>query len=131
MKQSVKRPLVILLIICLSIVIGLATDGIWTWIEKQTYPQDYSDLIQTYSEQYNVPSHLVSAVIKVESDFDPRAHSSAQAVGLMQMIPSTFAMLTGTKYLNEHLVDGETYLAICRELDSGSLSAAEVLIKKP
>ena len=41
-------------------------------------------------------------MIKVESDFDPKAQSSAGALGLMQMMPDTFKELTDD-FLCEHL----------------------------
>lgn len=42
---------------------------------------------------YQIPIELVRAVIKVESDFDPRAVSYAGARGLMQLMPKTAAGL--------------------------------------
>lgn len=40
------------------------------------------------SELYAIPETLIRAVIKVESDYDPRVVSSAGARGLMQLMPS-------------------------------------------
>ena len=56
-----------------------------------------------YSAKYNVPEYLIYAVIKVESNFDPLAESSAGARGLMQMTESTFKWLTGSAHLQEYL----------------------------
>jgi len=52
--------------------------------------------------EYNVPEAVIYAVIKVESDFDPVAESSAGAIGLMQLMPSTFEDLT-VNFLKENL----------------------------
>ncbi|UCD19751.1 MAG: transglycosylase SLT domain-containing protein [candidate division WOR-3 bacterium] len=41
------------------------------------------------SLQYDLQADLILAVIKVESEFNPRAHSSAGAIGLMQIMPVT------------------------------------------
>ena len=102
MKASNTRPLIITLIICAAILIGFVTDTVWSWIEKSQHPTDYSEIVSRYAEEYNVPKHLIFAVIKVESDFDPKAKSSAGALGLMQMMPDTFEELTDD-YLCEHL----------------------------
>ena len=50
---------------------------------------DYETLIGHYSRRYNLSSHLVKAVIKAESNFDPFAVSKVGAQGLMQLMPAT------------------------------------------
>ena len=109
--QNTRRVIALLLIIALSIGIGIGIDAIWSAIERATYPQkeDYQGLIQKYSVEYNVPEYVIYAVIKVESDFDPQAESSAGARGLMQMIRSTFEWLTGEEHLNENLSFHDLY----------------------
>jgi hypothetical protein len=49
--------------------------------------------VQAAAARYGVPESLVAAVISVESDFNPRAVSSRGALGLMQLMPSTAALL--------------------------------------
>src|SRR5262245_41339755 len=49
----------------------------------------YDQHIREAATLYQIPEELVRAVIKVESDFDPRAVSPANAHGLMQLIPPT------------------------------------------
>ena len=102
MKSSSKRPLIMALILCVAILIGFVTDAIWSYVEKEQHPINYEEIVSRYSEKYNVPKDLLFAVIKVESDFDPQAMSSAGALGLMQMMPKTFEELT-TKHLCENL----------------------------
>jgi soluble lytic murein transglycosylase-like protein len=48
----------------------------------------YDDHIREASELYRIPIALIRAVIKVESDYDPRVVSSMGARGLMQLMPS-------------------------------------------
>ncbi len=50
----------------------------------------YRELIEKYAEEYNLNPAYVSAIIKQESSFDPRAVSSKGARGLMQFMPDTF-----------------------------------------
>ncbi|MCC5880970.1 MAG: DUF3393 domain-containing protein [Idiomarina sp.] len=49
----------------------------------------FSDSVLRYSSEYGVPPDLVYAVIEVESAFNPYAVSHANALGLMQIVPST------------------------------------------
>jgi len=49
--------------------------------------------ISTAAERYGVPDRLVSAVIRAESGFNPKAVSRKGARGLMQLMPSTASML--------------------------------------
>ena len=77
---------------------------------RLAYPQKYSELVEEYSSLYGVPSEIVYAVIKAESDFDPFAVSRAGAIGLMQLMPSTFLWLTemtGESLAGSSLTDPE------------------------
>ncbi len=47
----------------------------------------YDEHIFEASELYRIPVALIRAVIKVESDYDPRVVSSMNARGLMQLMP--------------------------------------------
>ena len=87
----------------LSLLLGLLTDVVWTLVDKANYPQSYNELVEKYAEVYGVPEYLIYSVIKVESNFRPRAKSDVGAVGLMQMMPKTFNWLTGDEHLGEHL----------------------------
>ena len=53
----------------------------------------YDKLISNASREFNVDSRLLKAMIKAESDFDPRAISKKGAMGLMQIMPENFKML--------------------------------------
>jgi soluble lytic murein transglycosylase-like protein len=59
------------------------------FILKERFPYYYDDIIEKYSTRFDVPKELVLSVIKRESVFDVRAHSFANAYGLMQIIPAT------------------------------------------
>jgi membrane-bound lytic murein transglycosylase B len=56
-------------------------------------PRPYSALIESVAEKNGVPIGLVHAVVQAESNYQPRAKSSAGARGLMQVMPKTGAEL--------------------------------------
>jgi soluble lytic murein transglycosylase-like protein len=87
----------------------------------------YEDIIREAAQKYGVDPALVRAVIKTESNFNPRAKSGAGAKGLMQLMPilakelgvsNVFDprenVLGGTKYLSKLLDrhDGDVRLAL-------------------
>jgi len=53
----------------------------------------YDKLISNASKEFDLDSRLLKAMIKAESDFDPRAISRKGAMGLMQIMPENFEML--------------------------------------
>ncbi len=52
------------------------------------FPRKFLDLIQTNAERFNVKPELILSIIRQESAFNPLARSGADALGLMQVIPS-------------------------------------------
>ncbi len=57
------------------------------------YEKEIFDAVKDVEAVYPVPTALVKAIIKRESDFNPRALSMAGAVGLMQVMPYNAARL--------------------------------------
>jgi cell wall-associated NlpC family hydrolase len=49
----------------------------------------YDDLFTAATNRYHLPAGLLKSVARAESSFNPRAHSPAGAVGLMQLMPAT------------------------------------------
>lgn len=76
------------------------------------YPKDYSEFVETYSEEYGVDTDFCYSMIKCESNFKSDALSRAGAKGLMQITPDTFAWvcqkLYGYEVDEELLFDPET-----------------------
>ena len=99
MRQKIERKNLgakILLILVISVVFGLVFDFVCTRIEYITHPKPdkYVEYVKNYSERFSVPEEIIWAVIKTESGFDPYATSDVGAVGLMQLMPSTFTEIT-------------------------------------
>ncbi len=110
MNNKKRRIIAVSLITLLAILAGFAVDIIWGTVERKTHPIDYAEYVEKYSAEYNIPTYVIYAVIKVESDFEPDALSVDGAYGLMQMMPDTFDDITGNNgdesgqyHLNEHL----------------------------
>jgi len=72
-------------------------------------------VIEKYARQYDVDQDLVWAVIRQESGFNPRAVSPKGAMGLMQLMPGTAAMLgvTDAFDVEQNLAGGIKYLERC------------------
>ena len=58
-------------------------------IQKIIYKKDYEEYVQKYAQEYNVDENLIYALIKAESNFNSKAKSSKDAIGLMQLMEST------------------------------------------
>ena len=79
--------------------------------------------IHRLANQYNVDPHLVQAIIRVESNFNPRAVSRAGALGLMQLMPQTAARYRVENPLNSeaNIEGGIRYLRDLLQLFPGDL----------
>ena len=93
-----------------------------------SYNADVFDhVISEASEKHGVSFSLLKALIKAESDFNPRAVSKAGAMGLMQIMPENVRRLKirdpfdpkdnimgGTRYLKQliHRFEGKLHLAL-------------------
>jgi len=58
-------------------------------VQKAVYPAGWGDLVAEQAARYGVNPLLMLALMRQESSFDPQAQSSAQAMGLTQVVPST------------------------------------------
>jgi soluble lytic murein transglycosylase len=72
------------------------------------FPLAYWDPIRRYSSTHNLDPYLMAALMAQESTFVADVRSAANAVGLMQLIPSTarqMAAKLGMRYSSRLLVD--------------------------
>lgn len=78
--------------------------------------EDMDRIFEEAAARYQLPSKLIKAVAKAESDFNPNAVSHAGAIGVMQLMPGTARSLGvsdpynarqnimgGAKYIKENL----------------------------
>ncbi len=61
------------------------------------YPLNWWPTIQQEARRHNIDPYLVAGLIRQETIFNPQARSRANALGLMQILPSTGRMV-GRKY---------------------------------
>lgn len=92
-------------------------------IVKILFPLNYSELIYKYSREYNLNPYLIAAVIKTESNYNPKAQSAKNAFGLMQITPATGEWAAKEMKLgnfnNEKLLDPEFNISMgCWYLDN-------------
>ena len=95
---------------------GSKTPNIANSLPTSNKNRPFSDIIKEASQAYDIQEEVISAVIKQESSYNPRAISSCGAQGLMQLMPGTARSLgvrdafnpeenimAGTRYLKEKL----------------------------
>lgn len=88
-------------------------------------PTEFQPLINQVAKKYGLPVNVLTALVKQESGFNPRAVSSAGAQGLTQLMPATARGLGVSDPFNprQNLEGGARYLS--QQLKSfGSLDKA-------
>jgi transglycosylase-like protein with SLT domain len=99
-------------------VVSIEPEEVFTPVPAQpsVVAPPYRELVAAAASRYGVDAELITSVIAVESNFDPKAVSRKNARGLMQLLPETAARLgikdifdpqenidAGTRYLRELL----------------------------
>jgi soluble lytic murein transglycosylase len=87
-----------------------------TEIQQVIFPLDYWPLLQKYGAARGLDPYLLAALVAQESNFDPAVVSPANAVGLMQVLPSNgraYAKVLGLRsFSSRRLNDPETNIHI-------------------
>ena len=83
----------------------------------------YDAWIREGARLYRLPEELIRAVIKCESDFDPRVVSPVGAQGLMQIMPATALRMQVRDAFDprENILGGARYLRILANTFNGDL----------
>ena len=106
-KKSTKKFLIIILaIIIILVIINLIKYPMM----KNVYKKEYSEYVEKYSQEYEVDTELIYAIIKAESNFNEEAQSSKGAKGLMQLMYSTaeeIALILDISLTEENILDPE------------------------
>jgi membrane-bound lytic murein transglycosylase C len=64
-------------------------------VDAHQHADRYRPLVERYARRYALPPELIFALIERESRFDPQARSTANAIGLMQIIPDQAGRAAG------------------------------------
>ena len=80
-----------------------------------------NELVANIARRHEVEPSLVDSVIRVESNYNPNAVSSAGAMGLMQLIPSTARRfgVNNTFHPEQNIEGGVRYLKYLMQLYKG------------
>lgn len=109
--MGLKRLKLLVLPLVGALLLSLCSCGL---VDKTLYPIKHTELIKEYGDKYGIPYELLAAVIKTESNFNETAKSSAGAIGLMQLMPSTaeeIAWRLGEDYTTVDITLAETNIA--------------------
>lgn len=81
-------------------------------LSQPLFQSKYNEIIVDAARQFDVDAALVSAVIKAESDYNPRIVSHKGARGLMQLMPATAKRFGVTNSFDprENIYGGTKYL---------------------
>ena len=96
MKLNLGRISIFLLLIALSIGFGFAFDAIATAVEKSNYPMEDSIATDVHNtaKEFGIPENILWGFIKTQSDFSSNKVSSDGSIGLTQLTPDQYLMIS-------------------------------------
>ncbi|HWP46179.1 MAG TPA: lytic transglycosylase domain-containing protein [Candidatus Limnocylindrales bacterium] len=91
--------------------------------ESRSIPSPYKEHIEEMAQKYKINPDLVKAIIKVESNYNPKAVSPKGAQGLMQLMPETAKRFGVNDPFDPHenIAGGIKYLRFLWDLFGGDL----------
>ena len=63
--------------------------NVYFLVLKKIYPCTYAEYVYKYSEEYEIESNWIFALIKAESNINSEVVSQSGAIGLMQLMEKT------------------------------------------
>ncbi|MBF5045292.1 tetratricopeptide repeat protein [Aggregicoccus sp. 17bor-14] len=102
-----------------------APDASSRQVWEATYPLAFQPLVERYGKAARVDAHLVYALMREESRFNPRARSSTGALGLTQLMPATASAVARAHRVGQ--VTAEHLLQPYKNLQLGSLYLGSLL----
>ncbi len=101
----------------------IISDKITSIVVKNIDNTSYDNMITQHATTHGIDPLLVKAVMKTESNFNPRALSHKGAQGLMQLMPDTarFVNVTDPFDPEDNIKGGARYLKYLDEIFSGNL----------
>ncbi|MCE5192305.1 MAG: lytic transglycosylase domain-containing protein [Actinomycetia bacterium] len=122
---SLHRALPVIVIVALGALLFLALRGP-VWWQRVYHPLRYETAIAASAEKNGIDPYLIAAVINAESGFDRTQVSSAGAVGLMQLMPTTAMEVVAAEGFNQS-VNAENLKAADLNIALGSRHLADLL----
>jgi len=107
-RRSVFSGSIVILLLGIAFVLGYLTDQGLTVLEKHLYPVEFSEIVNSCAEMYDLDEAVIYALIKETSSFSSNHVSEDGKIGLMQLSKETFLWLTEEK-LGENLDPGLLY----------------------
>lgn len=89
-------------VLIVVIVIIVAIYGANYVLKNILFPVKHMEIVEKYSNEYNLDPYYILSIMKTESKFDTNARSHKDAVGLMQITEDTGKWIAGEMGLTDY-----------------------------
>ena len=89
MLNKFIKLMIIIIFLLLTVFLFFKIIKVQDIVLKKIYPTKYSEYIEKYSMENDVDKYMIYAIIKNESNFNPKVKSDSNAIGLMQLLEET------------------------------------------